>query len=103
MVGQQEDVHAACINRRCGDFLFLVNWLTCCEHGSSQLTAVRHGPCHAGKLGHSPQEDFADAFSPTLLDFFAGEDITVKGTKKFRKYDTEDQVIASVQSGNFVE
>lgn len=38
-----------------------------------------------GKLGHMPQEDFSEAFSPVLIDFFNGEDVTVTGTKKFRK------------------
>jgi hypothetical protein len=59
----------------------------------------------AGKLGHCPQEDFADAFAPVLADFFAGEDISVKGTKKFRKFETEDKsyVAAGTQSGNMID
>lgn len=40
-----------------------------------------------GKLGHMPQEDFSEAFSPVLLDFFNGADVTITGTKKFRKSD----------------
>jgi hypothetical protein len=46
-----------------------------------QLTAVE------GKLGHMPQEDFADSIAPILIDFFYGEDITVRGMKRFRKSD----------------
>jgi hypothetical protein len=64
---------------------------------SMKLTAVE------GKLGHMPQEDFADAISPVLLDFFSGEDITVTGSKKFRKADYEDKVFYAGSSGNFVE
>ena len=59
----------------------------------------------AGKLGHCPSEDFSDAFSPLLVDFFAGEDISVKGTKKFRKFETEElgAVAAGIQAGNMVD
>lgn len=64
---------------------------------SMKLTAVQ------GKLGHMPQEDFADAISPILLDFLCGEDITVTGTSKFRKADYEDKVYYTGSSGNFTE
>ena len=39
---------------------------------SMQLVSVE------GKLGHMPQEDFAEAVGPLLANFFAGEDITVR-------------------------
>lgn len=54
------------------------------------VAALRTHSCVSGKLGHCPQEDFADAFAPLLADFFAGEDISVKGTKKFRKFEDEN-------------
>lgn len=56
-----------------------------------------------GKLGHMPQEDFADAVSPVLLTAFAGGDVSVKGTKKFRKRDFEDEGYYEGESGNFVD
>lgn len=52
---------------------------------SMQLSAVE------GKLGHMPQEDYAEAIAPLLCDFFSGEDVTVRGMKRFRKSDYEDQ------------
>ena len=64
---------------------------------SMQLASVE------GKLGHMPQEDFADAVGPLLTDFFSGGDITVRGTKKFRKYDFEDKPTIQAKTGDFVE
>jgi hypothetical protein len=46
-----------------------------------------------GKLGHSPQEDFAESFSGQVSAFFAGDDITVRGTKKFRKSEYEESIL----------
>lgn len=57
-----------------------VDWLDS-KRTSMKLVSIE------GKLGHMPQEDFSEAFSPLLLDFFNDEDVTVKGTKKFRKSD----------------
>ena len=56
-----------------------------------------------GKLGHMPQEDFADALSPVLLTAFSGGDVSVKGTKKFRKRDYEEEGFYEGSTGNYID
>jgi len=49
-----------------------------------QLTSIE------GKLGHMPQEDYASSFTPLLLTYLDGGDVSVKGIKQVTKRDIVD-------------